>query len=78
MALALLGSTTRSVPDFIQTELRTSLAIGFADRSANAMHPSQVAASPTTLLNEGNSLISSGEFALVSLISYQQLPQLRP
>lgn len=33
MALSLLACATRSVPDCIRTELRTVLAIGFADHT---------------------------------------------
>ena len=44
MALLLLSSATRSVLNFVRTELRTvRLAIACGDRSKGAMHPSQVA-----------------------------------
>jgi hypothetical protein len=49
MALSLLGSATRSVPDFVRTDLRTvRLAIACGDRSNSAMHPSQVAGGDTS------------------------------
>ncbi len=53
MAQLLLGSATRSVLDSVRTDLRTMLAIACSDRSDWAMHPSQVAASPPSLLPPG-------------------------
>ena len=49
MALSPLGCATRSIPDFIRTELRTVLAIAFGDRNDRPCNPSQVAVSPTIL-----------------------------
>ena len=49
MALSLLGSATRSLLDFVETELRTVFAIAFGDRSGRAMQPLASRSSPTIL-----------------------------
>ncbi len=39
MVLSVLGCATRSIHDFVRTELQTVLAIACGDRNDRTMHP---------------------------------------
>ena len=66
MPVSLLGSATRSVPDFVRTDLRTVLAIVQHDRHGSAACEYRVAHPPADTLGEGRASLEGASYDPVS------------